>query len=110
ILIPQLQSINPGNISGEFDSEKEELSIQISIPSIVYSDINIDTLIIDVSSNGENFFINTHIAKISNPTINIENPTLIVSASHDTIQAIFQIVDEASKEEKYLIAANISKN
>jgi translocation and assembly module TamB len=110
IIIPELQSIKPGNISGEFDSDKDELNIQISIPHIVYSGINIDTLIIDISSNSENFYFNTHIVHISNATIDIENPTLIITAAQDTIQAIFQIVDEQTKEEKYLIAGNLVKS
>lgn len=109
VLIPQLQSIKPGNISGDFNSEVSELNVQISVPRIVYSDINIDTLIIDLSSDPDNLYINAHIAHITNPTLNIENPTLIITMANDTIQTIFQIVDEQSKEEKYLLAGNIVK-
>lgn len=59
ILVPGLQSIDPGVFEGSFDSEKHELSVTFSINEMVYNDITIDSLFIVLESDTDE--LNTEI-------------------------------------------------
>ena len=59
ILIPGLESIDPGVLEGSFNTDTQELFISLGIHQLVYNGNTIDSLLLSIASTSE--ALNTHI-------------------------------------------------
>ncbi|MES2592121.1 MAG: translocation/assembly module TamB domain-containing protein [Bacteroidota bacterium] len=75
-IIPNLKSIKPFSLKGEFDSEAYKLIANLNVPQIIYSGIVIDSLQMSINSDREKLNYSFKIASIADETIKLENLNL----------------------------------
>jgi translocation and assembly module TamB len=102
ILVPELEPFVPGKIAGKFDSELDDLDLQIDITRIKYGNIGLDSLFFNVDSdpNAMNYIL--RLRKVTMDTIRIEALTLSGTVANDSIRTKFMILDSLQKE-KYVL-------
>lgn len=71
--IPKLEKLSPFSLKGAYDNEAKNISLNVSLPQVVYSKIIIDSLLINTFSNAEKLTTLVRVAEISNPTVKLEN-------------------------------------
>ncbi len=52
LLVPKLQAITLNNFTGHYDSDADELQLELDIPELVYDSIEVDRLVLDVNAKG----------------------------------------------------------
>lgn len=101
VLVPDLESFTPGEISGTYDSENWEMDITIEIPEINYAGMIIDSLDISIVSDEEELTYDARIASFQTGVTPIDNIWLegVVASNH--INTALHIRDDEG-EDKYL--------
>lgn len=94
VLLPDLDNLDPGTISGKYDSETESLEFHLFLPQIVYSDIHLDSLEIDITSEGNALKYAMQLSQIYNPTLLVENPEVSGRLHQDSIFVNFSITED----------------
>lgn len=52
LLVPKLQALTLKNFTGHYDSDKDELKLNIEIPELQYDSIQVEKLVLDVNAKG----------------------------------------------------------
>lgn len=102
VLVPDLESFTPGEISGTYNSENWEMDIKVEIEEMNYAGMIIDSLNISITSDEEELNYNARVATFQTGMIPIDNIWLegIVASNH--INTALHIQDDEG-EDKYLI-------
>jgi len=107
VLLPQLKEFEPGTISGSFDSEKNDLKLNITVNKIVYGSTEIKDFAINVSSDQSALNYQVSSREISNSQVNLDNFLLEGKLADNKIQANISSTD--GKNKKLLIKSQITK-
>ncbi|MGK7390459.1 MAG: translocation/assembly module TamB domain-containing protein [Candidatus Cyclobacteriaceae bacterium M2_1C_046] len=101
VLVPELESFTPGEISGTYDSENWEMDISIEIPEINYAGMIIDSLDVSIQSDEEELTYDARVASFQTGVTPIDNIWLegVVASNH--INTALHILDDQG-ENKYL--------
>ncbi|HEX6892431.1 MAG TPA: translocation/assembly module TamB domain-containing protein, partial [Chryseolinea sp.] len=102
ILVPELEPFVPGKIAGKFDSERDDLDLQIDITKIKYGGIGLDSLFFNVDSDQSAMNYILRLRRVTMDTIRIEALTLSGTVANDSIRSKFMILDSLQKE-KYVL-------
>lgn len=96
VLVPQLESLIPGYIQGDFDSENDQLNINMLVPYIEYAGFELDTMTFFVSSDQSqvNYALST--ASIMQGPYELENFAIVGQLSNGGLESRLQITDQES--------------
>ena len=72
ILIPKLDSLKPGEISGKFDSAKDRLDFKTEIFGLKYAGIRADSIDLDIKSNAKKLNAIFSVAKVKSGKITLK--------------------------------------
>ncbi len=107
VLLPQLTEFEPGIITGNFDSEKNELKVNATVNKIVYGSTEIKNLAIHVSSDQSALNYQISSSAISNSQVKLDNFLLEGKLADNKILANISSTDKKNK--KLLIQSQITK-
>ena len=108
VILPDLNSFKTGEISGEFDSKKAILKLDLNFPKIDYLDIIIDSLSFSTNSDSNKTDSKLSIKRVSYDTLSIDN--ILFSAKtkgHEAMLAL-QVLDD-QKEKILQLKGNLSR-
>ncbi len=71
-LIPKLNSLNISKFEGIYHSDHNELLIELQLPEANYSNIQFDTLNLNISGKDENLLLDFNCSKISYDSLHID--------------------------------------
>jgi len=90
VFFPEIHGFSAGNVVGNFDSDKKNLSINIDIPRIDYKEIKVDSLIVKVNSDADLLQATVSAGSITDSILQITNLQLAGKAGHDSIEVSLQ--------------------
>lgn len=102
ILVPQLEPFVPGKIEGKFDSEKDELDLNLDLTKIRYGSIGFDSIHFNVASDSNSMDYILRLRKMTMDTLRIEALTVSGTVANDSIRSKFTVLDSLQKE-KYVL-------
>lgn len=102
VLMPQLRSFVPGEIRGEFNSDKRELDIYVNVKKIHYTSVSAQNLTFTMTSDNKNLEYDFSTDNIDVGVIHIPSLTFGGDVSADQINTSLVILDSLEKE-KYII-------
>ncbi|MDQ3190762.1 MAG: translocation/assembly module TamB domain-containing protein [Bacteroidota bacterium] len=106
VLIPELQEFDKIDIKGSYNSYTSDLNLLVKAPLIIYEDITVDSLIVNINSGPKALTYSVFLAEISNPSVTLQNPALSGAVADDLISARFNLVDNNNRE-KFALSALI---
>jgi hypothetical protein len=98
VLLPQLNEFEPGDITGSFDSERNELKLNASVKSVLYGSTEIKDLAFDVNSNSEELTYKIHSKTVANANVTLENFLVEGKLANQTIWASISSVDNKMRK------------
>lgn len=107
VLLPDLEPFVPGEITGKFNSEADDLDMRFAIASVNYDGLSIDSVRLNISSDKKAFRYAFAIRKLMMDTLRIEGLKLTGIVADDSIRTRFTVID-AKEEEKYVIGGVIN--
>ncbi|MDJ1482047.1 translocation/assembly module TamB domain-containing protein [Cytophagaceae bacterium YF14B1] len=105
ILLPDVDSLRPGEIRGEFDSRKGQLDLKAQVYSVKYGEIKIDTALFLVESTPKQLKAIFTVEQIKQSSILIRNVSLLTKAAENNLLTQLIIRDSVNKQ-KYLLGGN----
>jgi len=106
VLLPQLIEFEPGLIKGSFESQKNDLKLNIAMNKIVWGTTEIKDLLMDVKSDSTELNYKISTSKISNSQIKLDNFLLEGKLADQKILAKVSSIDD-SQNKKLLISSEI---
>lgn len=103
LLIPDLTTFDPGPIKGEFDSETQNLELDMEIDAIQYANIGITSLGIKSRSDSRSLRYNLLIDKIMIDSMKIDGLAFNGTVANDSLRTDLILLDSADRE-KYILA------
>jgi len=97
IILPGLDEIETGKIEGHFDKKKEELSLDVNIPLLVYGSNEINQMQLSVRSDTKKFNSDFSIESIEMMGLHIDSLKLSSRAGQDSLKSELQIKDREGK-------------
>jgi len=94
ILLPELQTFEGGYINGEFNSNKDLFNISVSVPNANYSNIQVDSLDINVRANNRQLDYELSLDRVSYDQYLLKNIALYGKAENDTLTSTFQQLND----------------
>lgn len=88
-LVPNLETLTPFSIKGNFDSQAKMLDMKGNIPQVIYSGIKTDSLRFDINSDGQKLSYSVGAAEISNTTVKFENLNIGGEMKNNTLSFQF---------------------
>lgn len=104
ILLPELKTFQPGEIYGEFDSEKKQLDIRLNIKEVQYANIGVKDFVINTNSNAAKLNYNVHVDEILMDSMRVDGLEFNGTVANDSIETNLIVYDSADRT-KYLIGA-----
>jgi translocation and assembly module TamB len=102
IIIPELESFEPGEIKGAFDSKRKQLDLRFDITQIQYGKIGVSSFLLSTNSDSVNLNYNILADKIMIDSLRIDGLEFNGTVSHDSIQTNLIVLDSVDLY-KYLI-------
>ena len=109
VLIPELKEFEPGIITGNFDSQKNELKLNASMKHILYGTTEINDLALDVHSDSTALKYSLSSSSISNSQINFSNFLFTGKLADNKMLVNISSIDDAGSK-KLLIQSQITKD
>lgn len=103
LLVPQLTALEPGEISGEFDSETRLLDLAVHIDRIQYSNIGIDSLTFRSTSDEQKLRYNFAVDKVMIDSMKIDGLEFTGIVANDSLRTQLHILD-SDDSSKYVLA------
>lgn len=98
ILVPGLQELQKIEIKGSYNSLASSINLQIKAPLVVYEQITVDSLVLNINSSDKGLTYSIFLNEISNPSLILQNPSLTGTIAGDLISTRFKIIDENNNE------------
>ena len=108
VLLPELKEFEPGIITGNFNSEKNDLKLKATMKKIVYGTTEIKDFTADVNSDNKALNYKFSIDAISNSQIRLDNFTLDGKMADKILFANVSSTD--GKKKKLVLMSQITKN
>ncbi len=106
LLVPKLTSFDPGPITGEFDSESNRLDLKMTIKSVQYSNIGLDSMVFSTNSDASALRYNLMFDKILVDSMKIDGLQFNGTIGGDSIITDIVVLDSADRE-KYVLAGTL---
>jgi hypothetical protein len=97
ILLPELQTFDGGFIKGEFNSSKDIFNVDLTVPNVNYSNIQIDSLSINLRANNRQLDFELSLDQVAYDDYLLKNLSLYGNAENDTLTTTFQQLNEDEK-------------
>jgi translocation and assembly module TamB len=104
ILLPQLESFVPGEITGDFDSEAKQLDINFNIDDIKYSSVGVKSFSLKTNSDAQKLNYNISIDQILVDSLKIDGLEFNGTVANNAINTDLVILDSAGQD-KYILGA-----
>ena len=98
IFVPDLQALDSIVVKGTYNSLDKVLDADLSIAHLVYSNITMDSLMINVNSDASKLNYSVHLSEISDSAFQVKNPTVIGLIENNNAEVKLQFTDDAGKE------------
>lgn len=108
VLLPMLKEFEAGIIQGSFDSQKNDLKLNVESKRIVYGTTEIKDFVVDVNSNSAALNYNLSVSSISNSQIKLDNFLFDGKLADNIIFANVSSSDNQNK--KLVIRSQITKH
>jgi translocation and assembly module TamB len=102
VLLPPLEPFTPGKIYGSFNSEEQNLDIQIKLADFVYGGLSADSISFVVNSDPGALDYEFAVKKIRVDTLRIHDLTFAGTAANDSLHTSLGVLDSLN-EKTYLI-------
>lgn len=102
LLLPSLNEIEAGSISGSYNSNKHNMTVQADFPRIVYSGITVDSLQLSVNSGTESMQFAIRSSQIENPAILIPNLDINGQVQNRNLDLSLEIAEDTAYQNIYL--------
>ncbi len=109
VLLPQLKEFEPGIITGNFDSQKNELKLNAGMNRIVYGSTEINGLTIEVISDSTALNYKVASSSIGNSQISFANFLLAGKMANNKIIANLSSIDD-KKIKRLVVQSQITKD
>ena len=106
IFVPGLTKLTPGEISGRFNSDSAILITKVDIPQIVYNDIQIDSLNININSDPDSLIYKLGYNNLKTGDIKIYRTAVNGSINNEILSTKIQI-DRADTVGMYIMAGQL---
>lgn len=93
VFFPQLERLTAGVIEGSYDSEEMILNVNIDIPTVAYSGLDIDSLSLTVTSGPERLQSVMRIGSMTHEILHLSNVQLSAIVGHDSVEVSLQSMD-----------------
>lgn len=103
ILIPELTSFVPGDITGEFDSKREQLDLRVEIDEIQYSNIYAKSFLFSSNSDSASLNYSFIFDEILVDSMRVDGLEFNGTVANDSIMAGLVILDSLDRQ-KYVLA------
>jgi hypothetical protein len=90
LLVPELHQLSAGTITGNYNSDKKNLNVNINIPRVDYNDFKIDSLNLIVTSDADLLKAKLNVVSITDSTFRVTNLQFAGNAGHDSIEVVLQ--------------------
>jgi translocation and assembly module TamB len=94
LLIPDLDTLELGEIRGSYDSRAMSLNVHMLFPRTVYNDMVIDSVRLDIGSDENKLEYIFSINAFETDAISIQNMELLGNVANDSIRSRLQLRDE----------------
>ena len=109
VFLPNLKELEPVYIQGSFNSDKSDLKLKLNMHRIVYGSIEINGLLVNVSSDANALNYSISSTAISNSMIKLENVKLDGKLADNNLFANISSTDE-NLNKKLSIRSRLSKD
>ena len=103
LLVPNLTTFKPGDIRGEFDSERKKLDLIMEIDEIQYANIGVRSFEFSTNSDPAELNYNLVIDKVMIDSMKIDGLRVDGTLANDSLDSDLIILDSADRE-KYVLA------
>lgn len=103
LLVPELTTFEPGEISGEFDSEARLLDLAVNIDRIQYANIGIDSLAFRSKSDQQKLTYSFAVDKVMIDSMKVDGLEFTGTVADDSLRTQLVILDSANAD-KYVLA------
>jgi hypothetical protein len=110
ILLPDLQTFEGGYINGEFNSNNDLFNISVSVPNVNYSNIQVDSLDINVRANKRQLDYELSLDRVSYDQYLLKNIALYGKAENDTLTSTFQQLNDNEALNYFIEAISYKTN
>ena len=90
VFFPQLHGLSAGSVKGNFDSNNKILNFTVSIPTLAYEEIAIDSLTVTITSDPNALHAMVKAGSITDSILQVTNLQASGTAGHDSIEAALQ--------------------
>jgi hypothetical protein len=87
VFFPQFDRLSAGAVQGNYDSEKRDLNLNVSIAGVAYGGFDIDSLRLKVTSDARQLQASLSVGSVSDSMLLLPNLQLSASVGHDSIAA-----------------------
>jgi translocation and assembly module TamB len=102
IIIPTLESFEPGEIKGAFDSKRQQLDLRLDITKIKYGKIGVRSFLLSTNSDSVNLNYNILADEIMIDSLRIDGLEFNGTVSNDSIRTNLVVLDSVDLY-KYLV-------
>lgn len=106
-LMPELESMEDANLSGNFDSSTDEINIKGNIPGFSYKEITIHNLDLDIHTESNALLYAITLDRINSKQFQVANASLSGKAQDDKLDINLLVKDPEDKEQ-YKIAGQLT--
>jgi hypothetical protein len=107
IIFPELKSFVPGKIEGEFDSEKNLLTMNVGVTKVRYASSALDSLLFTLNSDKDAFNYKMRVKNLRIDTLHVSAVQIQGTLANNQHETELIIVDSFAKE-KYRLAGSIN--
>lgn len=110
VILPDLSKFETGDINGAFNSETDQLDINMYFSRIIYSDLVIDSLYFISKSDAEKMNADLNVKRIGYDTLAINNISFSNTLQNNKLVSYFKIVDDSAKAQLQIAGELSSDN
>lgn len=106
LLVPNLTAFDPGDIQGEFDSEKQKLDLRMEIKNMQYGNVGLKSFVFSTNSDREALRYNVFIDRVMVDSMKVDGLELNGTVASDSMRTELIILDSADVN-KYVLAGTL---
>ncbi|MBF6607940.1 MAG: translocation/assembly module TamB domain-containing protein [Flavobacterium sp.] len=106
-LVPQIERLEPIDISGRYNSEGDTIVVNGSIPRLVYGSNTISGGVLNINTEADSLVVNLHIDEIENSQFLLPNTTLTANIGNNVINYDLSVRD-LKEDERYAISGTLA--
>ena len=108
VFFPQFDRLTAGAVSGHYDSEKKDLSLNAEIATVAYGGFDLDSVTLAVTSDVRGLQATLRVGSVSDSLLLLTNLRLSAGVAHDSIEMALQVARSESDTTMLLAGSCIS--